>query len=121
METSKERPQVKIFGEELSPTIVTTDYDVFDKYKKLLKLEDFTKYIPRHTFLCRLGKTGEQPKVIQRLGGHKCVETAQKYYIEADDDDLDNAIDKLNNFKDKPKKVISDVVGIGHNSRKALK
>ena len=55
-----EREDRKLFG-HISQRQVRT---YFDKYKKLLKLEDFTKYIPRHTFLCRLGKTGEQPKVI---------------------------------------------------------
>jgi integrase len=112
-----ERGDRKMFGHIHQRQVRT----YFEKYKKLCKLEDFTKYIPRHTFLCRLGKSGEQPKVIMRLGGHKCIETAQKFYIEADDEDLDNAIEKINNFKDKPKKVISDAVGIGHNSRKALK
>ena len=43
MEAVKKRPQIKMFDEILNPTIVTTNYDVFDKYKKL-KLDFIYKF-----------------------------------------------------------------------------
>ena len=43
METPEKRLKIKMFDEELVATIVTTNYDVFDKYKKI-KLDFISKF-----------------------------------------------------------------------------
>ena len=65
---------------------------LFKKYKALSNIEDFTPYITRGTFGTRLGERGVLPKIISKLMGHSCVETAQKYYIQATDKGLERAI-----------------------------
>ena len=88
----------------------------FDKYREWSDLpKEFTPYITRHTFLTKLGKQRVVPAVIAELGG-VTIETAQKYYVHANDDMLVEAISELNktsptNGEDKA------AIGIGHNSR----
>jgi len=88
----------------------------FDRYREWSDMpKEFTPYITRHTFMTKLGKQKVVPAVIAELGG-VTIETAQKYYVHANDDMLIEAISELNktspaNSKDK------EAVGIGHNSR----
>ena len=91
---------------------------LFKKYKEICKIEDFTPYITRRTFCTRLGERGVIPKVLSKMAGHSCVETAQRYYIqptakgyeraikiaELSDDEFDNYLHNQNTM-------------IGHNSR----
>ena len=58
------------------------------------------------------------------LAGHTCIETTMSFYTHSTDDLLENAITKLQNYKDKKRqqKDIAEVKSmIGHNSRKVLK
>jgi len=91
---------------------------MFKKYKNLCKIEDFTPYITRRTFCTRLGERGVVPKVIAKLAGHSCVETAQRYYIQPTDKGYQRAIkiaeltdDEFDSFLDNQNTLI------GHNSR----
>ena len=65
---------------------------LFKKYKKLCGIEDFTPYITRRTFCSRLGERHIQPKVIMKMAGHSCIETAQKYYIQPTNKGFERAI-----------------------------
>ena len=91
---------------------------LFKKYKALCKIEDFTPYITRTTFGTRLAERGVLPKIISKLMGHSCVETAQKYYIQATDKGLERAI-KMTELSDEEfdnLKVHQNSM-IGHNSK----
>ena len=45
--------------------------DLFKKYRKLCKIEDFTPYITRRTFCTRLGERGVIPKVLSKMALRK--------------------------------------------------
>ena len=91
---------------------------LFKKYKELCKIEDFTPYITRGTFGTRLAERGVLPKFISKLMGHSCIETAQKYYIQASDKALERSIklteltdDEYDSFLEKTHSML------GHNSK----
>ena len=90
---------------------------MFKKYKDLCKIEDHTPYITRHTFGTRLAERGVNTKVISKMMGHTCVETAQRYYIKATEKGLERAV-KLTEFSDEQYDAFIDNVNanIGHNS-----
>jgi len=91
---------------------------MFKKYKELCNIEDFTPYITRTTFGTRLGERGVLPKVIAKLMGHSCVETAQKYYVQATDKGLERAI-KMTELSDEEFDNLLENQNsmIGHNRR----
>ena len=63
-------------------------------------------------------KISHFPKIISKLMGHSCVETAQKYYIQATDKGLERAI-KMTELSDEEfdnLKVHQNSM-IGHNSK----
>jgi integrase len=91
---------------------------MFKKYRELCKIEDFTPYITRTTFGTRLGERGVLPKVIAKLMGHTCTETAQKYYVQATDKGLERAI-KMTELSDEEFDNLLENQNsmIGHNRR----
>ena len=91
---------------------------MFRKYKELCNIEDHTPYITRRPFCTRYGERGIIPKIIAKLAGHSCVETAQKYYVQATDKGLSRAVklaelsdDEFDNFLDNQNSLV------GHNSK----
>ena len=89
----------------------------FDKYREYCDLpKEFTPYITRHTFMTKLGKQKIVPAVIAALGG-VTIETAQKYYVHANDDMLVEAIGELNKTSPTTNGEDKAAVGIGHNSK----
>ena len=92
---------------------------MFHKYKDLCKIEDFTPYITRRSFGTRLGDRLVQPKVIAKMMGHACVETAQRYYIQPTDKGYKRAV-KLSELTDVEfdSFLTHQNTLIGHNSRK---
>ena len=91
---------------------------MFRKYKELCDIEDHTPYITRHTFGTRLGERGVIPKIIAKMMGHSCTETAQKYYIKATDKGMERAVklaelsdEEFDNFLDNQNTLV------GHNSK----
>ena len=91
---------------------------MFRKYKELCEIEDHTPYITRHTFGTRLGERGVIPKIIAKLMGHTCTETAQKYYIKATSKGMERAVklaelsdEQFDNFLDNQNTML------GHNSK----
>ena len=91
---------------------------MFRKYKELCDIEDHTPYITRHTFGTRLGERGVIPKIIAKMMGHSCTETAQKYYIKATDKGMERAV-KLAELSDEQFDSFLDNQNdlIGHNSK----
>ena len=90
---------------------------MFKKYKELCNIEDHTPYITRHTFGTRLAERGVDCKVISKMMGHTCVETAQRYYIKATEKGIERAV-KLTDLSDEQYDAFIDNVNssIGHNS-----
>ena len=91
---------------------------MFKKYKELCEIEDHTPYITRRTFGTRLGERGVLPKIIAKMMGHTCVETAQKYYVQSTNKGLERAVklaelsdDEFDSFLDKQNAML------GHNSK----
>ena len=91
---------------------------MFKKYKGLIGIEGFTPYITRTTFGTRLGERQVHPKVISKLMGHSCVETAHKYYVQSTDKGMERAIKMTELSDDEYDKLLEYQNSlIGHNSR----
>ena len=73
--------------------------NLFKKYRTLCEVADFTPYVTRRMFGTRLGERSINPKIIAKMMGHACVETAQKYYIQATDKGMSRAM-KLTELSD---------------------
>ena len=69
-------------------------------------------------FGTRLGERSINPKIIAKLMGHACVETAQKYYIQATDKGMERAV-KLTEISDEQFDSYLDNQNsnYGHNSK----
>jgi len=91
---------------------------LFKKYRSKCEVADFTPYITRRMFGTRLGERSINPKIIAKLMGHACVETAQKYYIQATDKGMERAV-KLTEISDEQFDSYLDNQNsnYGHNSK----
>ena len=78
---------------------------LFDKYRKLCNIPDFTPYITRHTFMTKLGENKVAHPTIAKLGG-VTEETAAKYYMHSTSEMEQDAMTNLN---------VTDMRG--HNSK----
>ena len=99
------REDKRVFGHFTQRSMRT----LFDKYRKLCKIPDFTPYVTRHTFMTKLGKNKTPPPTIAVLGG-VTIETAQKYYVHSNTEMEEEAIENLNGTNDMR----------GHNSRNRI-
>jgi integrase len=91
---------------------------LFKKYRLKSEFADFTPYVTRHMFGTRLGERGVNPKIIAKMMGHACVETAQKYYIKATTKGMERAM-KLTELSDEQfdDYLEHQKTMLGHNSK----
>lgn len=97
----------------------------WDKYIKLCGYKStFTPYCTRHTYVTRLAEAGVNPKVVQKLAGHKAIETTLKYYTKTSSKLLADAMKALENQVTEYEEKIEDISEkleensmIGHNSK----
>ena len=91
---------------------------LFKKYRAKSEYADFTPYVTRHMFGTRLGERGVNPKIIAEMMGHACVETAQKYYIQATSKGMERAM-KLTELSDEQfdDYLEHQKTMLGHNSK----
>lgn len=87
---------------------VLQDYDSFNigfnKYLAKVGL-DYHKYhsrVFRHTFASYLVKQGVKVKTLQKLMGHAKIETTFQYYVDTDQDSLNEAIQLIDATLDSP-------------------
>jgi integrase len=102
----------------------------WDKFIRLCGYNNrFTPYCTRHTYVTRLADSGVNPKVCQKLAGHKAIETTLKYYTHTSSKLLTDAMSKLQNqVQEYEAKIKSEAEKaednlklaslIGHNSKK---
>lgn len=98
----------------------------WDKYIKLCNFNiKFTPYCTRHTYITRLAEAGVNPKVCQKLAGHKVIETTLRYYTKTSSKLLTDAMEKMQNQVadyEKSLKLVHNVKPtpsmVGHNSIK---
>ena len=91
---------------------------LFKKYRDIFSVADFTPYVTRRMFGTRLAERGVNPKIIARMMGHACTETAQKYYIQTTDKGMERAV-KLTEISDEQFDSYLDNQNsnYGHNSK----
>lgn len=100
--------------------------NAWDKYIKLCNFNiKFTPYCTRHTYITRLAENGVNPKVCQKLAGHKVIETTLRYYTKTSSKLLTDAMEKMQNQVadyEKSLKLVHNVKStpsmVGHNSIK---
>lgn len=63
-----------------------------------IKIIKFTYHQLRHTYVCMLHKAGIPVKEAQYLTGHKTLNVLLNIYTHLDDEDKENATNKLNNL-----------------------
>lgn len=63
-----------------------------------IKTIKFTYHQLRHTYVCMLHKAGIPVKEAQYLTGHKTLNVLLNIYTHLDDEDKENATNKLNNL-----------------------
>ena len=90
----------------------------FEKYGRELKIKAFTPYITRRTFCTRLAERGVQGKIISTLAGHRCVETAQIYYVKPTKVILKRAIKSMEMTD--AEYDGEDIPQLGHNSKNRI-
>ena len=95
---------------------------LFKKYKNLCNVVDFTPYVTRRMFGTRLAERLINAKIISEMMGHACVETGQKYYIQATDKGMERAV-KLTEISDEKFDEFLDNQNtmLGHNSKGLIK
>ena len=81
----------------------------FDYYGKRLRLNNFTPYCTKHTYITRLAQVGTPVKTLVALAGIS-IGTAQKHYEQATDETMKDAMSKIN----QPSNISTMV---GHNSK----
>ena len=91
---------------------------LFKKYRDIFSVADFTPYVTRRMFGTRLAERGINAKIIARMMGHACVETAQKYYIKATTKGMERAM-KLTELSDEQfdDYLEHQKTMLGHNSK----
>ena len=71
----------------------TSSYDTYlNKLTDLAKIKHISAHSLRHTYATRAIERGVQPKVLQKLLGHKSITTTMDTYVHVSDDSMLNAI-----------------------------
>ena len=89
-----------------------TDNRTYDKCLKLIThkmgIDGFTMHCLRHTFATKCVEAGMNPKVLQRILGHKSIATTMNLYVHTFDEEVDAEMQKIGEITGK----VSCVTGV---------
>ena len=88
----------KLYKQNQIDTLKSVSDNEEDIKKAEIKTIKFTYHQLRHTYVCMLHKAGIPVKEAQYLTGHKTLNVLLNIYTHLDDEDKENATNKLNNL-----------------------
>ena len=88
----------KLYKQNQIDTLKSVSDNEVDIKEANIKTIKFTYHQLRHTYACMLHKAGIPVKEAQYLTGHKTLNVLLNIYTHLDDEDKENATNKLNNL-----------------------